>query len=75
MTQIITVNDVSLTVLETAVHLGHHMSTKDKEYTVNAGKNSFWRYFNLFMSDYSHIHSLLKNDLLDNNNIILLLTD
>ncbi len=36
-----TVNGVSLTVSETTVHLGHHMSTKDKEYTVNAAKNSF----------------------------------
>ncbi len=30
-----------VTVSETAVHLGHHMSTKDKECTVNAAKNSF----------------------------------
>ncbi len=39
----VTVNGVLLTVSETAVHLGHHMSTKDKECTVNAAKNSFWR--------------------------------
>ncbi len=56
----VTVNGVSLTVSETAVHLGHHMSTKDKEFTVNAGKNSFWRSFNLFISDYGHIYSFLK---------------
>ncbi len=37
----VTVNCVSLTVSETAVHLGHHMSTKDKECTVNAAKNIF----------------------------------
>ncbi len=48
----VTVNGVSLTVSERAVHLGHHMSTKDKECTVNAAKNSFWRSFNLFISDY-----------------------
>ncbi len=31
----VTVNGVSLTVSETAIHLGHHMSTNDKECTVN----------------------------------------
>ncbi len=56
----VTVNGVSLTVSETAVHLGHHMSTKDKECTVNAAKNSFWRFFNLFISDYGHIYPFLK---------------
>ncbi len=48
---------------ETAIHLGHHMSTKDKECTVNAAKNSFWRSFNWFISDYGHIYSFLKNEL------------
>ncbi len=51
----VTVNGISLTVSETAVHLGHHISTKDKECTVNAAKNSFCRSFNLFISDYGHI--------------------
>ncbi len=45
------VNGVSLTLSETAVHPGHDMSTKDKECTVNAAKNSFWRSFNRFISD------------------------
>ncbi len=63
----VTVNGVSLTVSETAVHLGHHMSTKEKECTVNAAKNSFWRSFNLFISDYGHIYSFLKKvNCLDN---------
>ncbi len=53
----VTVNGVSLTVSETAVHFGHHMSTKGKECTVNAAINSFWRSFNLFTSDYGHIYS------------------
>ncbi len=57
LTRGVTVNGVSLTVSETAVHLSHHMSTKDKECTVNAAKNSFWRSFNLFISDYGHIYS------------------
>ncbi len=34
----VTVNGVSLTVSETAVHIGHYMSTKDKICTVNAAK-------------------------------------
>ncbi len=39
-----------------------HMLTKDIECTVNAAKSSFWRYFNLFISDYAHICSFLKNE-------------
>ncbi len=53
----VTVNGVSLTVSETAVHLGHLRSTEDKECTVNAAKNSFWRSFNLLISDYGHFYS------------------
>ncbi len=36
------------------------MSTKDKECTVNAAKNTFWRYFNLLISDYGYIYSFKK---------------
>ncbi len=53
----VTVNGVPLTVSETAVHFGHHMSTKDKECTVNAARNSFWISFNLFISDYGLLFS------------------
>ncbi len=35
----------------------------DGIYTVNAAKNSFWRYFNLFISDYGHIYSFKKKEL------------
>ncbi len=49
-----------------AVHLDHHMSTKYKEYTANAAKSSFWKCFNLCISDYGFIYSILKNDLLGN---------
>ncbi len=56
LTTDVTVNGVSLTMSDTAVHLGHHMSTKD------AAKNSFWRSFNLFISDYGHIYSFLKKN-------------
>ncbi len=35
-----TVNGVSLNGSETAIHLGYHMLTKDKECSVNAVKNS-----------------------------------
>ncbi len=37
----VTANGVSLTVSETHVHLGQHMSTKDKKCTVNAAKIVF----------------------------------
>ncbi len=60
LTRGVTINGVSLTVSETADHLGHHISTKDKECTVNAAKNIFWRSFNLPISDYGHIYSFLK---------------
>ncbi len=60
------VNGVSLTVSETAIHLCHHMLTKDKECTVNAAKNSFWRSFNLFISDYGLIYFSFLNELFHN---------
>ncbi len=66
MTRGVTDNGVSVTVSETAVHLRHHMSTKDKECTVNEAQNSFWRSFNLFISDYGHINSFFKMSFLDN---------
>ncbi len=56
----VTVNGVSLTLSETAVHLGHHMSTKYNECTLKAAKTSFWRSFNLFISDYGHIDTFLR---------------
>ncbi len=49
-TSSLTVNGVSLNVSEKAVHLGHHMSTKDKECTVNAAKNNFGVYLIMIMS-------------------------
>ncbi len=56
-TKCVTLNGVSINVSETAVHHGHHMSTKDKASTVNVAKKGFWRCFNLFISDYGHIYS------------------
>ncbi len=53
----VTVNGVSLTVSETAVHLGHYMPTTDKECTVNVATNSS---FNIYLSDYGHIYSFFK---------------
>ncbi len=50
-------NGVSLNVSETAVHLGHHMLTKER--------NSFWRSFNLFIFDYGYIYSLKKEFLVN----------
>ncbi len=46
----VTVNGVSLNVVETAVHLGHHISTRDKECTVNAAKNNLWIYLIMVIS-------------------------
>ncbi len=59
----VTVNGLSLNVSETPVHPGHHISTKDTECGANAAKNRFWKFFYLFICDYSHICSSLKNDL------------
>ncbi len=69
-TQGFNVNGVSLNVSEWAVHLGHHVSTKDKECTVNAPKSSFGGTLNLFISDYGHIYSFLKNDFLGNITVV-----
>ncbi len=46
-----------------AVHLGHYISTADRDAIVKVAKSSFWRAYNLFMADYGHIYSFLKNQL------------
>jgi len=45
---------------ESVLDLGHKVSTTDKCCIIKAAKSSFWRFFNLFMSDLGHIYSFLK---------------
>ena len=46
-----------------ATHLGHHISTVDKDGIVHGAKNDFWRSFNMFIASFGHIYSFIKNKL------------
>ncbi len=59
----IIVNGVLLNMSQSAVDLGHHVCTNDKDHIVTAAKTICWRSFDLFMSDYGHIYSFLKGQL------------
>ena len=59
----INVGGVELKYTDSAVHLGHMISSNKTEAIIKAGQNSFWRSFNLFISDYGHVYSFLKNKL------------
>ena len=50
------VNGVALQSVDSVMDLGHAVSSNDKNSMVTAAKASFWRSFNLFMSDFGHIH-------------------
>ena len=42
------------------LHLGHHISTDDNDILVSAATGQFWRGFNMFMVDFSQIHSHIR---------------
>jgi len=46
-----------------ADHLGHRVSTNDKESMCKAATASFWKYFNMFMCDFGHTYSIVKSKL------------
>ena len=43
--------------MNATVHLGHHISTNDNDSLVSAAIGQFWRGLNMFMADFSQIHS------------------
>ena len=54
------VNGAELHRVNATVHLGHHISTNDNDSLVSAAIGQFWRGFNMFMADFSQIHSHIK---------------
>ena len=56
----ITVNGSILNNTDTAMHLGHKVSTNDKDSVVHDAIGSFWKSFNMFIADLGHIYSYIK---------------
>ena len=54
------VNGAELHRVNATVHLSHHISTNDNDSLVSAAIGQFWRGFNMFMADFSQIHSHIK---------------
>ena len=59
----ITVCNETIAATDNAIHLGHHLSTKCRDSVVNSAKGDFWRSFNLFMANFGHLSSFIKNKL------------
>ncbi len=56
----IVVGGVELKSVQSAMHLGHHISNNDKDSLVRDAIAKFWRSFNMFMADFGQIHSFVK---------------
>jgi hypothetical protein len=41
-------------------HLGHKVSSQDKDSMVKSATGCFWRYFNLFMAEFGHVYGFVK---------------
>ena len=46
--------------IKSVIHLGHEVSTVDKNSLVSDGLCKFWKAFNLFMADFGHIDAFVK---------------
>ena len=57
------VNGIRVEFSDNAIHLGHHISSSDKDLGIKKGLANFWKYFNLFMSNFGHIDCELKLEL------------
>ncbi len=51
---IVGVNRGPIEKSECADHLGHRISTNDKESVCKTAIASFWMYFNMFIGDFGH---------------------
>ena len=49
------VNGTELYSVNNAVHLGHHISTEDRDSFIIDAISKFWRSFNKFMADISQV--------------------
>ena len=59
----IRVNNQTVPIVKSAVHLGHLISSDDKYSLINDGIKNFNVSFNRFLSDFSSLHSIVKNKL------------
>ena len=56
----IMVNGQIVGVSEKAVHLGHTISTTDRDCITMAAKNSFWKCFNTFIANFGQLYCRIK---------------
>ena len=56
----VTVNGSALPNVNSAIHLGHKVSTVNNDSLVSDAICKFWKSFNLFMADFGHIHAFAK---------------
>ena len=54
------VNGTALYSVNSAVHLGHHISTEDRDSLIIDAISKFWRSFDMFMADFSQVQSPVK---------------
>ncbi len=62
--KILRVNGVALLCVDSVMDLRHAVSSNDKDSMITAAKARFWCAFDLFISDFGHIYSFLKGQLL-----------
>ena len=56
----IMVNGEIVNTSDNAVHLGHAISSSDRESISLTAKSSFWKSFNSFISNFGHTYSFIK---------------
>ena len=54
------VNGAKIEKSESTDHLGHKISTRDRDSICTNGVAAFWKGFNIFMSRFGHVYSFLK---------------
>ena len=59
----ITICNEAVMPSESAVHLGHRLSTINKDSIVKGANSEFWRSYNIFLANFGHLYSHLKNKL------------
>ena len=60
MESAIMVNGEMINISDNAVHLGHTISSSDRERILLTAKRSIWKSFNSFISRCGHIYSFIK---------------
>ncbi len=57
------VNGEKFVCVVTAYYLGYRLSTVDNSSMIIAAESSFWKSFNLFIANFNHRYSIVKNKL------------